>query len=137
MQLCTCAAVMQSLGTVEALYPSKISYCISSNATRHSGVGFHINKLITIATIFIKHIESNYFIFATCAFYFFHFYRAKIKMSVSMILVIYCYKCMCSFSLHIDLTLCTSFYLSFIFPYMIDCRFPVGSWFQNVTFHNT
>lgn len=62
----TCAAVTQSLGTAQALYPSKISYCIRSNATRHSEVDFHANTLSTIAA-FSEHIEWNAFIYATYA----------------------------------------------------------------------
>lgn len=40
-----------------------------------------------------------------------------------------------SFSLHLDLTLCISFSALFYFSPMIDCRFPVASWFENVIFH--
>lgn len=48
--------MMQSLGTVQALYPSKISHFISSNATCHCGVHFHTHTVNT-ASVLIKHIH--------------------------------------------------------------------------------
>lgn len=55
------ASMMQSLGTVQALYPSKISHSISSNATCHHWVHFHIQPQVqTHSSILLPLHEPSY-----------------------------------------------------------------------------
>lgn len=57
------AAVMQSLGTVQALYPSKISHSISSNATCHCTPPHIQSRLQTGLSNIFKKLPNTHFSF--------------------------------------------------------------------------
>lgn len=101
------ATVMQSVGTVQALYPSKISHSISSNATCHHGVHFHTD------TVACKHIyqtqSSNYFLIFKINRHV-HIFFLLLYDEKSFILW---GKCVYSFSFYMDLTLSALLFSSF------------------------